>query len=311
MTTAGFAGFTELSAEANGITLRGIASLDGPEVATPRPPLLLLHGHPETHLMWRKVADRFAEDFQVVAPDLRGYGASDKPPTEPDHASYSFRAMAQDLVELMRGLGFERFAIAAHDRGARATARLLADHPGLVSSAVLMDIAPTLDMYAGTDQAFATAYWHWFFLIQPSPLPEELINANPNAYVARLMGMRHGNLDPFAGALDAYQEAVADPEAVRAMCEDYRAAASIDLDHDRADREAGVLISTPLRVLWGRHGVVHKLFDPLTLWRQVATDVSGRALDCGHYLPEERPDEVYAEVREFTLAHWNASTPDK
>ncbi|OYO24964.1 alpha/beta hydrolase [Enemella dayhoffiae] len=294
-----FEGYAEFAREANGVTLRGRSHLGGDRI-----PLLLLHGHPETHLIWRLIADRLAADFQVVAPDLRGYGASDKPPSTADHASYSFREMARDAVELMRGFGFDRFAIASHDRGSRVTARLVADHPEVVTSAVLMDIAPTVDMYAGTTREFAEAYWHWFFLIQPSPLPEELVNANPHAYVARLMGARHGNLEPFAGAMEAYQAALEDPEAVRGMCEDYRAAASIDLAHDRADREAGLQIRTPLRVLWGAQGVVERLFDPLTLWGRVAGQVSGRTLDCGHYLPEEQPDEVYAEVVGFTRAHW-------
>lgn len=272
--------------------------------AGPAPALLLLHGHPESHLMWHRVADQLAGHFTVVAPDLRGYGASGAPLSGPDHTAYSKRVMAADLLELMARMGaergFGRFAIAAHDRGARVAARLVADHPEAVTRAVLMDIAPTLDMYAGTSREFAEAYFHWFFLIQPAPLPERLISADPRAYLEGVMGGRHAGLAPFPPeVLDSYADALADPDHVHALCEDYRAAATIDLDHDRADREAGRRIAVPLRILWGRHGVVERHFQPLPLWSAIAEDVTGRALDCGHYLPEEAPDDVLAEILDF------------
>lgn len=288
-----------------------------------KPPLLLLHGHPETHVMWHRIADRLAEHYTVVAPDLRGYGQShapevieptrssrsnpDRPPPEPAqeaHYAHSKRAMAEDQILLMEHFGsqrgFEHFAVCAHDRGARVAARLLADHPGKVSAAILLDIAPTLDMYQATDRSFATAYFHWFFLIQPAPLPEDLIAANPRAYVENLMGGRHAGLGPFPpDVLNQYVAALSQPGGPHTMCEDYRASAGVDLEHDREDREHNRLITTPLRVLWGRHGVIEKLFDPLALWSAVAPGVTGRALDSGHYVPEEAPDEVFAEILDF------------
>jgi haloacetate dehalogenase len=264
------------------------------------PPLLLLHGHPQSHLIWHKVAAALADRFTVVATDLRGYGSSSAPPGDPGHARYSKRTMAQDQVAVMTELGFERFALCAHDRGARVAHRLCVDHPERVSRAMLLDIAPTLAMYERTSMAFATAYWHWFFLIQPAPFPETLINAEPDFYLSKLMGLRHAGLAPFApDAMAAYASAMRDPAHVHAMCEDYRAAATIDLEHDRADREAGRRIACPLRVLWGEHGVVARCFEPLALWEEVAADVSGRAVACGHYIPEEAPDALREEMLEF------------
>jgi haloacetate dehalogenase len=279
------------------VTLRGRAG--GRRTA---PPLLLMHGHPQTHLMWHRMADELARDFFVVAADLRGYGESSRPATTADHRSYSKRAMASDAVALMRTFGVERFAVAAHDRGARVAARLAVDHPHALSAALLMDIAPTLDMYACSDPEFAKAYWHWFFLIQPAPLPESLIEANPRAYVEGVLLGRHAGLAPFPEEiLSSYVAAVTGPGQASGLCEDYRAAATCDLDDDRQDRESGVLIPVPLRVLWAEHGVIARHFDPLELWRQIASNVSGRALDCGHYLPEEKPGEVLTEIREFLL----------
>lgn len=297
MMVAMFEQFVPLEVAVGEVTVRGRISRPAAE---PRPPLLLVHGHPQTHVMWHRIADRLAERFTVVAPDLRGYGATSRPPTDEGHTPYSKRAMARDLVELMERLGFESYAVCAHDRGARVAHRLLVDHPDRVSQAMLLDIAPTLDMYGATDRAFAEAYFHWFFLIQPEPLPEALVGADPRAYVENLVGSRHAGLAAFTTeALDAYATALAQPGAVHTMCEDYRASATIDLEHERADREDGRLITTPLRVLWGRHGVVGRLFDPLALWSALATDVSGRAVDCGHYLAEEAPDEVLAEIVGF------------
>ncbi|WP_026551566.1 alpha/beta hydrolase [Arthrobacter sp. H20] len=272
--------------------------------ADPKPALLLLHGHPESHLMWHKIADQLTEHYTVVMPDLRGYGSSGTPASDPEHHTYSKRTMARDQALLMEHFGaergFDQFAVCAHDRGARVAHRLLADYPHLVTAAMLLDIAPTLDMYESTDRAFAEAYFHWFFLIQPRPLPESLIEANPRAYIENLMGSRYAGLTPFPReVLDQYVAALSRPGAVHAMCEDYRASSSIDLDHDRQDRSNGFLITTELRVLWGQHGVVGKQFDPLSLWRAVAPNVTGRALDAGHYLPEEAPRDVLNEILKF------------
>lgn len=316
----GFTRFEPFAVEVNGITVTGRISRDddggggsgdaaggggeGSGNAEARPPLLLLHGHPETHLMWHRIADALAEDFTVIAPDLRGYGGSSKPAGEADHSTYSKREMAKDAVLLMEHFGAERgfssFALCAHDRGARVGHRMLADYPGLVSQAMFLDIAPTVDMYAATDRDFAEAYFHWFFLIQPEPLPEALIEANPRAYVENIIGSRYAGLGPFpAEVLHAYVSALSSPGAVHAMCEDYRAAATIDLEHDSADRDAGLTPEVPLRVLWGRHGVIEAQFDPLALWEKAVPGVTGRAVDAGHYLPEEAPEDVLAEIRGF------------
>ncbi|CEA09527.1 Fluoroacetate dehalogenase [Arthrobacter saudimassiliensis] len=306
--TPGFTRYEEFAVPVNGITVTGRISrpdrpLPGPDSAA-KPPLLLLHGHPETHLMWHRIADDLAEHFTVVAPDLRGYGGSSKPEGDADHATYSKREMARDAVALMEHFGAERgfasFALCAHDRGARVGHRLLLDHPGAVTRAMFLDIAPTLDMYAATNREFAEAYFHWFFLIQPSPLPEALIEANPRAYIENIIGTRYAGLAPFpAPVLDAYVAALASPGAVHAMCEDYRASATIDLEHDQADRDAGLTPEVPLRVLWGRHGVVEALFDALDLWAKAVPGATGRSVDAGHYLPEEAPEEVLAEILAF------------
>ena len=267
------------------------------------PTVVLLHGHPQTHLIWHRVAPRLAERFSVVVPDLPGYGGS-RPSTSGPEA-LSKRSMARDLVAGLEVLATRHgttgpYAVCAHDRGARLTHRLLLDHPGVVGRAVLLDIAPTLDMYEQTTRAFATAYWHWFFLIQPEPLPERLIGADPDAYLEAVMGSRHAGMAPFdPEALAAYRQALRDPEVVHAMCEDYRASAGVDLDHDRADRDGGRTVGVPLRVLWGEHGIIGRLFDPLALWSAVATDVSGRAVPSGHYIPEEVPDVLLEELSAF------------
>ncbi|SOY39925.1 Haloacetate dehalogenase [Cupriavidus taiwanensis] len=264
------------------------------------PPLLLLHGHPQSHLIWHRVAPALADHFTVIATDLRGYGSSAAPPGNAGHERYSKRTMAQDQVALMAALGFPRFALCGHDRGARVSHRLCLDHPDAVSRAMLLDIAPTLAMYERTSMAFAAAYWHWFFLIQPAPFPETLINAEPDFYIQKLMGLRHAGLAAFApDAMAAYTAAMRDPARVHAMCEDYRAAATIDLEHDRADREAGRRLALPLRVLWGEHGVVARCFEPLALWQEVAAEVSGKALPCGHYIPEEASEALLEEMLGF------------
>jgi haloacetate dehalogenase len=263
-------------------------------------PLLLLHGHPQTHVMWHRVAPALAERFCVVAMDLRGRGDSSRPPSAPDHAPYSKRAMAGDALAVMCALGFERFAVCAHDRGARVAHRLALDHPQAVTRLMLLDIAPTLAMYERTTEAFARAYWHWFFLIQPPPTPERAIEADPAAWVREGMGARHAGLAPFApAALAEYERCFGLPGSAMAACEDYRASATIDLEHDRADRNAGRSVTAPLRVLWGAHGTVGRCFDVLALWREAAADVTGRALDCGHYIAEERPAALLDEMNAF------------
>jgi haloacetate dehalogenase len=264
------------------------------------PPLLLLHGHPQTHAIWHRVAPRLADRFRIVASDLRGYGDASKPPGDPDHANYSKRAMAGDQVAMMRALGHRHFFVVGHDRGGRVAHRLAVDHPDAVERLMVLDIAPTLAMYEQTDMRFASAYWHWFFLIQPSPLPETLIGSDPAFYLENLMGRRHGGLDIFdAEAFAEYLRCARDPACIHAMCEDYRAAAGIDLLHDRADRDAGRRIGCPTRVLWGRHGVIGECFDPIAEWQRVALSVSGLALDCGHYIAEEAPQALAAEIIEF------------
>jgi haloacetate dehalogenase len=263
------------------------------------PPLLLLHGYPQTHAIWRKVGASLAERFTVVAPDLRGYGDSDKPRGLADHSNYSKRAMAQDQVEVMAALGFERFAVAGHDRGARVAHRMALDHPGRVDRLALLDIVPTRTMYARTTHEFAKAYYHWFFLIQPAPFPETLIGANPDAFLRKHMGGRFAGLAPFEpDGWSEYLRCFSDPATIHATCEDYRAAESIDLVHDDADFGRRK-VTCPLLVLWGRHGVIERCFQPLADWREYAADVRGKSLDCGHYLPEEQPAEIARELAQF------------
>jgi haloacetate dehalogenase len=263
-------------------------------------PLLLLHGHPQTHVMWHQVAPELAKHFTLVMMDLRGYGDSGRPAATADHATYSKREMALDAVSVMQHLGFDTFQVLAHDRGARVAHRLAADHPQAVSRLMLLDIAPTLSMYEQTGLDFATAYWHWFFLIQPPPLPEALIESDPVRYLRSVMGKRHAGLSAFAPeALAEYERCIQIPGTARGMCEDYRASASIDLVHDRADVAANRKLHQPLRVLWGEHGVVGKCFDVLALWRARADAVSGRPTPCGHYIAEEAPQDVINEAVEF------------
>jgi haloacetate dehalogenase len=263
------------------------------------PPLLLLHGYPQTHTMWHQVAPDLAEHFSIVVPDLRGYGDSSKPPGGPDHAGYSKRAMAADQVSVMAALGFDRFAVAGHDRGGRMAHRLALDHPDVVTRAAVLDIAPTLTMYRRTDKAFATAYYHWFFLIQPYDLPERLICHDPDYYLERkLAGWGSAGLSVFAGeALAEYRRCFRDPATIHATCEDYRASAGVDLEHDEADLDRKV--ECPLLVLWGDKGVVGRTYDVLATWRERAKTVSGRSLPCGHYLAEEAPDQTGAELLRF------------
>jgi len=265
------------------------------------PPLLLLHGFPQTHAMWHRMAPRLAERFTVVAPDLRGYGDSERVASLPDHASYSKRAMARDQVELMRILGFERFAVVGHDRGGRVGHRMALDHPGRVERLAVLDIVPTLEVFETADQRLATAYYHWFFLIQPAPLPEHMIGLDPGFYLRRTIAAWSGGGEPKASpeAMAEYLRAMRDPACVHAMCEDYRAAASIDLAHDRASREAGERIRCPLLVLWGARGAMERLYDVPETWRRFADDVAAQPIDCGHFLPEEAPEETLAALMGF------------
>jgi haloacetate dehalogenase len=258
------------------------------------PPLLLLHGYPQTHVMWHRVAPALAEDFTVVAPDLRGYGQSAKPATTTDHWPYTQRAMARDQVAVMHALGFDRFAVCGHDRGARVAYRLALDHPERVERLAVLDVIPTGEVLTRADRAFGMGYWHWFFLAQPAPLPERMIGADPGAYY------RHFDAPFFdAEAVAAYRRAADDPATIHAMCEDYRAGAGLDVEHDLADKGRQRRIRCPLLALWGTRWHLEDWYDVLAIWREWAGDVSGRGLDSGHYLAEERPDETIAELRSF------------
>ena len=264
------------------------------------PPLLLLHGHPQTQAMWHLVAPALAEHFTVVLMDLRGYGDSARPASDAEHRTYSKRAMALDAMAAMQHHGFKRFGVLAHDRGARVAHRLALDHPAAVDRLLLLDIAPTLAMYQNTSQAFATAYWHWFFLIQPPPLPEALIESDPARYVRSVLGRRHAGLAAFAPeALAEYERCAQIAGTAEAICEDYRASATIDLAHDRADVTAGKKLPQPLKVLWGEFGAVGQCFDVLGLWRDRAIQVTGNSLPCGHYIAEEAPKLLVANALNF------------
>ena len=264
-------------------------------VAGSGPPLLLLHGFPQTMAMWHAVAPMLAERFTVVCADLRGYGASGRPESGPDHAGYSKRAMAQDQVEVMAALGFDRFAVAGHDRGGRVARRLCLDHPDRVTAAAVLDIVPTATVFATTDQALATAYYHWFFLIQPDGLPERMIGADARWWLCETL--RRWAAPGFVfhpDALAEYEAAFDDPATIHAQCEDYRAAASIDLEHDAAD--AGARIACPLLVLWGERGAMHRVYDVRSTWADQGVDVRGRAIDSGHFLAEEAPEATAREL---------------
>jgi len=263
------------------------------------PALLLLHGYPQSHVMWHRVAPRLAERFTVVCPDLRGYGDSGKPASDPEHRVYSKRASASDMVEVMAALGHERFGLAGHDRGGRVAHRLALDHPERVVKLAVLDIVPTRTVFRATDQALATGYFHWFFLIQPGSLPERMIGVDPDFYLHWVLGRWGTGLKAFAPeALAEYERCFRDPAVIHASCEDYRAAASIDLVHDEADLEGG--IQCPVLALWGRRGLMERHFDVLATWRErSAGPVSGRALDCGHFLPEERPEETAGALLAF------------
>ncbi|WP_071288155.1 alpha/beta fold hydrolase [Mycolicibacterium llatzerense] len=285
-----FPGFTDERLAVNGVEIQAVIGGSGP-------PLLLLHGAPQSHVMWHHIAPRLAERFTVVATDLRGYGDSSKPAGGGDHADYSFRTMAADQVAVMNQLGHDSFSVVAHDRGARVTHRMMLDHPEVVTRAALLDIVPTKYVYDHADTALATAYFHWFFFIQPAPLPELMMQPTAALLLKAFLGAFGGTdcYDPEAMA--EYERCFATPESIHAMCEDYRAAATIDLTHDAADE--GRTVDCPLLILWGSRGVVGQLYQPLEVWRRYASDVRGQGLDAGHYLAEERPDDVLAALGEF------------
>ena len=267
-----------------------------------RPALLLLHGFPQSHVMWHRVARLLQQDYYLVMPDLRGYGDSSKAPGLDDHNNYSKRTLAQDMANVMDTLGVNSFFLCGHDRGGRVAHRLAVDHPKRVQRLCVIDIAPTLDMYAATDFEFAKAYYHWFHLIQPQPLPENMIGGNPLAYLhAKLGGWGSTSMayiEP--AALAEYERCFVKPETIHAMCEDYRASAAIDLDHDRASRAQGQKIACDTMVLWGARGVVQRLFKPLDLWQaQCTATVTGQALPAGHFIPEELPHETATELHTF------------
>jgi len=262
------------------------------------PPVLLLHGYPETHMMWARVAKGLARDFTVVAPDLRGYGGSTKPPSSDDHETSSKRAMARDAVALMAHLGFEQFDVAGHDRGGRVAYRMALDHPQVVRRASILDIIPTGEVWARADRRFALSYWHWPFLAQAHPFPETLIGADPEYFFfRRQFGGVITTFDPEAYA--DYVAAAQNPSVIHAMCEDYRAGAGFDRQLDDADKAAGRFIGCPVQVLWGKRGALEAWYDVLEIWREWAPDVRGQALDCGHFIPEEKPAETLELLHGF------------
>ena len=266
-------------------------------IAGSGPPLLLIHGHPQTHVMWHKTAPALAEHYNVIAADIRGCGDSMVPPSDDTHYPYSKRRMALDMVELMEALGHVRFFVAGHDRGGRVGHRMARDHRDRVAALSVLDICPTLDMYEDTDMDFATAYFHWFFLIQPYPLPERMILADPRKWMDSCLQKWSGG-HTFGEAEEAYLAAFSPPEKVHATCEDYRAAATIDLEHDRADR--GEKLAIPIHVLWGGRGVVGRKWKPVEVWRKyTSAEVTGRAMESGHFIPEEDPEGTVEELLAF------------
>jgi haloacetate dehalogenase len=276
--------FKDVSAIVDGVKIKAITGGVGPA-------LLLLHGHPQTHAIWHKVAPALARHFTLVLTDLRGYGDSDKPEGLPDHGNYSKRRLAQDQVELMRSLGHETFAVLGHDRGGRVAVRMALDHPDVVTKLLTLDVAPTLAMYEKTSFEFARAYWHWFFLVRPAPFPETLIDADADLYLKQTIGARSAGLKPFTPeAYAEYLRCLQLPGTAHGICEDYRASVTIDLEHDRETLAKGQKIACEFLALWGADGVIEKCFDPVAEWTSFSDRVTGHALPCGHYIPEEAPE---------------------
>jgi len=261
-------------------------------------PVLLLHGYPQTHVMWHKVAPQLAKDFFLVIPDLRGYGDSSKPPDGENHSGYCKRATAQDQVEVMEKLGVKQFAVVGHDRGGRVAHRMALDHPERITKLTTLDIVPTHKLYNDVTKEMASIYYHWFFLIQPAPFPENLIGNNAEFFLNSMLG----RLKPQAITPEAFAEYLrcfSNPATIHGTCEDYRAAASIDLIHDEADR--GRKVACPMLALWAEKGLMHRKYDVVAVWRDYATQVNGKALPAGHFLPEEVPTETLAELKAFLL----------
>jgi haloacetate dehalogenase len=262
------------------------------------PPLLLLHGYPQNHLMWHKIAPILSKQFHVICPDLRGYGDSSKPPSDEFHHAYSKREMAKDMIEVMEQMGHSAFYIAGHDRGARVTHRMALDHPNKVLKAAVLDIVPTYEMFKDIDRIIATGYYHWFFFIQDNNLPEHLIGKDSGFYLKDKLNRWSTYPERFdKNIINDYLRCFKNPDTIHATCEDYRAAASIDLEHDRADLVTK--ITCPLLVLWGEHGIIGRHFDLLTIWKNRADNVEGHAIDSGHFIAEETPDETYNSLLKF------------
>jgi haloacetate dehalogenase len=288
-----FDDFKDVSATVDGVRIKAIQGGNGPA-------LLLLHGHPQTHAIWHKVVPELTKHFTIVAADLRGYGDSGKPEGLPDHSNYSKRRMAQDQVDLMRKLGYESFAVLAHDRGGRVAARMALDHPAVVKKLITLDVAPTLAMYEKTSFEFARAYWHWFFLVRPAPFPETLIRADADLYLKQTIGARSAGLKPFTPeAYAEYLRCLQQPDTAHGICEDYRASVTIDLEHDRESLAKGQKITCDFLALWGAEGVIEKCFDPVAEWKHFSDNVSGHSLPCGHYIPEEAPELLLERVLPF------------
>jgi haloacetate dehalogenase len=289
-----FEGFTRSEIKTSGARIVAVHGGNGP-------PLLLMHGNPFTYVSWHKIAPRLAQAFTVVCTDLRGYGDSEKPPGGPDHAAYSFRAMAQDQVEVMAALGFERFHAAGHDRGARVLHRMCLDHPQAVLRAAILDIIPQHHLYNNVSLGWATFSWHWFFNIQPYDLPERMMGADPDWFIRKKLAKTEQGLSFFdPAALSEYMRCFRNPETIHAICEDYRATVTVDLPMDTADFDSGRRIVCPVLLLWGASGGVGRNHRPMEIWRSYADDIrDGKALACGHYLSEEAPEETYAALRAF------------
>ncbi|MGL4635799.1 MAG: alpha/beta fold hydrolase [Beijerinckiaceae bacterium] len=281
-----FPGFRTFDVDAGAVSIHGVIGGSGP-------PVLLLHGYPQTHAIWHRVAGNLAKRFTVIATDLTGYGDSAKPSSSaPDHAPYRKSAMARDQVLAMRALSFERFHLVGHDRGGRVAHRMALDFPDTVQTLTTLDIAPTLHMYQNTSDAFARAYWHWFFLIKAAPVPETMIGADPAFFLRQHMSRGPAGVDLFhPTAFAEYLRCFFDPEAIHAACEDYRASATVDIAQDAADL-GRLKVQCPMLALWGAKGAVGQCFDVLGSWRAWADDVRGEVVDSGHYIPEEAPERL-------------------